>query len=809
MGGGRVQSSGMRVGVGYWCIRWAAAFVRAGTLALALAILAGAQAEVGTIRGTVSDPAHDRVAQAAVTLDNALTGRKHGATTDAAGQFEFDNVPQGSYRLLVEAPGFQTLSTQVSVRSNVPLELELGLDVGARPESVTVQAPADLVQQEVTRTETVVDQEAIARLAPEVTRRDQLQAVVSSTPGWSTENDGLMHVRGVDDGALYVVDGIPIADRVDSLFSSAIPGEAVSSLDVISGNIPAEFGDRSGAVVVVQPKTGLAMPLQGTVALGAGTFRSGALRASAAGGTRRLGFYFAGTGDRSDRYLDPVDPRNFHDSGGSVSLFGRADWHPTGNDVVLLDLSADGSNFDVPNTLAQQIAGQRQRQRLRDNHQAVSWQHTWSARTLTNLAIFHHHYRAELSGSPFDTPLFAFQQRHHSRIGGMASVTHAGRGHTIKLGGQATRVSIAEFFSFAVTNVAAADEAGLSAHAESYTPSDPFVFRGDTARALASSYAQDDFSPVPNLTVNLGVRYDYSDLLVSKQQLSPRVGAVYYFKRSRTAVRASVNRLYMPPQVENLLLASSAQARSLSPFSSSGGGAAIPPERMWAYEAGVSQELPAQLRLSAAYWWRSFRNIDDPNLLFSTTIIFPNSVARAHAQGLDARLDVPQRHGWSAYLSYSNSRITEIGPLNGGLFLTDDFLEIGPDTRFTPDHDQRNVGSFAVSYTRPWRSAWASFSGRYESGVPLDLPAESLPDLSSRPGAGLVNFGTGRVKPWAVLGMSGGMDLLAAERVVVSAAVNVQNLTDRAFVFNFGNPFSGTHFGYPRMWAGELKFRFR
>ena len=118
---------------------------------------------------------------------------------------------------------------------------------------------------------------------------------------------------------------------------------------------------------------------------------------------------------------------------------------------------------------------------------------------------------------------------------------------------------------------------------------------------------------------------------------------------------ASFNRLYMPPQVENLLLASSPQARRLSPFTngSSRGGSDIAPETSSACEVGVSQQLPETLRLNLAYWRRDFRNIDDPNRLFSTTIIFPNSVAAAHAEGLDVRLDVPERHGWSGYLSYT------------------------------------------------------------------------------------------------------------------------------------------------------------
>ena len=83
-----------------------------------------------------------------------------------------------------------------------------------------------------------------------------------------------------------------------------------------------------------------------------------------------------------------------------------------------------------------------------------------------------------------------------------------------------------------------------------------------------------------------------------------------------------------------------------------------------------------------AYWWRQFTNIDDPNVLLGTTIIFPNSVEHAHAQGLDVRLNVPIRKGFSAYFTYTNNQVVEIGPVNGGLFLDDDFIDIGPGTRF-------------------------------------------------------------------------------------------------------------------------------
>ena len=132
-----------------------------------------------------------------------------------------------------------------------------------------------------------------------------------------------------------------------------------------------------------------------------------------------------------------------------------------------------------------------------------------------------------------------------------------------------------------------------------------------------------------------------------------------------------------------------------------------------------------------------FRNFDDPNVFFNTTVIFPNSVARGFARGLDVRLDVPRRRGWSGYVSYTNSRILQIGPINGGLFLTDEFVEIGPGTRFVPDHDQRNVGSFSVSYYHQRSGWWAALAGRHESGVP-SKSRKNAGDLMAEPGAELV-----------------------------------------------------------------------
>jgi outer membrane receptor protein involved in Fe transport len=561
--------------------------------------------EIGKISGTVTDSSGARISRAQILLENPLSGRQSQTLSDGQGQFQFENVPYGAYVVRISAAGFNSSATEIDVRSNVPVRLPVKLVISTTRLDLTVEA-RDILRHETPRTEIVIDENYI-KLAPTVVRRDQLQALVSTTPGWNTENDGLMHIRGVDDGTLYVVGGVPTPDRVDGLFAGSFNTDAITSLDIITGNIPAEFGDRSGAVVIVQPKSGLGTPLAGTLSLGEASFDSRDVSTTLGGGTRKWGLFFAGSGHQSDRFLDPVDPRNFNNIGGDVSLDLRADWNATDIDVVRMAGTLQGADFRVPDNELQEAAGQRQRQEVRHDHQSVSWQHSWSPNTLSDVAYFRNFFRSELIGSPFDTPLSASQNRHQTRQGMLASLTHATHGHTIKAGAETSRVSIDEFFGFAVTDPKAAEEAGISEAAMEFTPDNPFAFSDQVTRWTQALYAQDDFSPFRNLTVSAGLRYDHSNLLVSAQQASPRVGAIYYLPKTRTALRASFNRLYMPPQIENLLIASSQQARALSPFASAGGGADIRPETLSAWEVGFSQELSNSLRLNVAYWWRRYR----------------------------------------------------------------------------------------------------------------------------------------------------------------------------------------------------------
>ncbi len=768
-------------------------------------VAAFAQLQQGTIAGTVLDSDGRPVADIVITLLDELGRPVTAVTAGGAGQYRFANVAPGTYGLTADRPPLRAVVEGVHVAGALPVAVDLRLSA-VLAEQITVRAD----EPAATKTEITLAGETIRR-APARLRSRGLQDAIATTPGWSGEDNGLLHVRGVDDGFLFVIDGVPVYERIDGLFGVAPDPAMIDSVNVMTGYIPPEVGFKSGGVVEIRSASGVADRWAGSVDVGGGsdatrdvsTLGGGPLGARSA---LTLGL----TGLRSSRFLDPVHPDNLHNDGGTISGGGQLGVNVSPSSTLNVVFGFGRSHFDVPHGEEQEEAGQDQRQRIGTQWQTVSWQRAWSSSVISQAAGYHRNGSSQLFGSARDTPLFTDADRGLRRVGVLGSVTRDFGSHVLKGGGEAARLSLREDLLFAVTDEDEAEEAGLSDEAIEHDDDDPFVFHDTAAPTLFSLYLQDSFRAAPRLTVDIGVRADWSRMLVSAFQLSPRAGVAYHWPSTQTTVRGSLGRFFQPPQPENLLVASSPEARALSPFVDDGdGGAEVRPERQTALEAGIEQGLAGLARLDVAYWHRHVRNAADPNVFFGTTMIFPNTTDAGRASGVDVRLEAPRRAGWSGYVSYTNSHVVWFGPINGGLFLEQDVIEIGPGTAFTPDHDQRHVGSFGVSYDDERRGIWASLTGQYASGTPLELEEDDLDEVSERPGAELVDFERGRVRPRTAFDVLVGKRLYRGACLDLSARVSVLNIADRAYAFNFGNPFSGTHFGAGRTVGVSVRAAFR
>ncbi len=83
--------------------------------------------------------------------------------------------------------------------------------------------------------------------------------------------------------------------------------------------------------------------------------------------------------------------------------------------------------------------------------------------------------------------------------------------------------------------------------------------------------------------------------------------------------------------------------------------------------------------------------------------------------------------------------------------------------------------------------------GRHDSGVPLEVEVEALDELRARPALTWLTSNAAESSQWTIIDLAGGFELFREQRVCVRTQLGVENLMSKRFVYNFGNPFSGTH----------------
>jgi hypothetical protein len=98
-----------------------------------------------TLLGTITDQVGATIAGATVSLSNEDLNLALYASTGFDGQFRIDNLPAGSYKFRVEAPGFAALSDRLYLRGNGEERLSRTLSVATIEENVEVEDPQRFV----------------------------------------------------------------------------------------------------------------------------------------------------------------------------------------------------------------------------------------------------------------------------------------------------------------------------------------------------------------------------------------------------------------------------------------------------------------------------------------------------------------------------------------------------------------------------------------------------------------------------------------------------------------------------------------
>ncbi len=179
--------------------------------------IAAAYADTGaSLTGSVKDPQGRAVPGAALTLVSRSGGTSSATTSDSAGAYRFQGLPEGDYLVRCEAAGFAPflaedvhLSTGAAESRDVALQL-----AGVREQLVVTASNTPQAPEEVSKAVTVIDQaDADARDS------STLSDVVALAPGVRMQQLGgpgaftTVQIRGLrDQDTAVLVDGLRLRD---------------------------------------------------------------------------------------------------------------------------------------------------------------------------------------------------------------------------------------------------------------------------------------------------------------------------------------------------------------------------------------------------------------------------------------------------------------------------------------------------------------------------------------------------------------------------------------------------------------------
>ena len=750
-----------------------------------------AQIMEGELRVTVHDPAGRAVA-ARVELAARNPQFRTETQADLAGHVRLIRLPQGVYRLAVTHDGFEPFIDTIEVRSPVPQDKHVTLKIGAVATEITVQATAPLLDHAEPGLVMQSGREQLEETLGTTLGRSTID-VIATMPGWLLEANAVLHPRGSEYDTQYVIDGMPLYDNRSIGFAPAFENSEFEAVNIMTAAIPAEYGRRLGGVIALDTRRVSRLGHASEASFQTGSY--GTYFGSLAHQFRadRTAVSLGAHGGHTGRYLDSPSLENFTNKASAGGFNARFDQDFSDRDRVTLYLRTNRTGFLVPNDFVQQTAGQRQDRISAETAGQVHYQHTFSSRALGSVRGMVRDLTAKLWSNTLSTPVNVDQDRGFREEAAIGSITLEGKHHMLKFGGDLRINKIRESFRFAV---------------QEELPEFDLEFSDRRRSTEAAAFIQDDFRS-GNFAAKVGLRVDYYNLLIKDTAVSPRIALSFYLPGADALLRASYDRTFHPPPMENLLLSSAAASFD---FDDVEGALAVPASRANFFEVGLRKPFANRLRMDVSHYWRTFRNYIDDDVFINTGLSFPITFDTARIQGTEVRLEMPPWRGISSFVSYSNMVGKASSPVTGGLFVQGGEPEELRDVveRFPISQDQRNTLAAQVRL-EPHPRIWFMTGVRYGSGLPVELE-EGEDNGNAQPISQAildkVNFERGRIRSNFSLDFASGLRLWERESRSVSVQFDVRNATDRLNVINFSGLFSGTALAPGSQFTFQIRTRF-
>ncbi|MBI4873115.1 MAG: carboxypeptidase regulatory-like domain-containing protein [Acidobacteria bacterium] len=231
-------------------------------LSLVFAASAFGQSPQAAISGVIKDPQGAAVPGVEVMATELATGVKTAVRSNESGFYSLRPLPIGSYRVTADLTGFRRhVREGIVLTTGQSLELNIGLEVGAVAESVTVSARASLLETRNSDASQLVESQSIEDMPLGDRRAMNLieitgAAVFVDYDDGSKPNFSLAGGRTQSQG--FMIDGGTAQNMRIGIgqIDTDPPVESLQEVKIMANGFSAEYGGSAGGVIVANTKSG-------------------------------------------------------------------------------------------------------------------------------------------------------------------------------------------------------------------------------------------------------------------------------------------------------------------------------------------------------------------------------------------------------------------------------------------------------------------------------------------------------------------------------------------------------------------------
>ena len=537
-----------------------------------------------------------------------------------------------------------------------------------------------------------------------------LDTVLLQAPGVTQDSYGVVHVRNEHGNLQYRLNGVIVPQSISG-FGTTFDPRIASSIDLITGTLPAQYGFQTAGIVNFKTHEGQ-LESGGEVGIYGGSFGRIEPSAMLQGSAGNLSYFVSGTYLRDDLGIEnPLPTKHaIHDRttqfrpfayvsdtvspSSRISIFGGSF---VGN-FQIPDIKGVGGQYYVNGTHTYDAGKLDQNQREITHYAVAAFQYSGNALNF-QIAPFIRYSKTLFTPDPNQGDIIFNGFADRAKLSSLASGIQADASQTL---GSAHTLRFGAFFQNEHTrsDVLSTVLPASGAIDCKITPDCPLIMIADKTSKngqLYGLYLEDEWKLTPTLTFNFGARYDRVRAYTHEQQLSPRANLVWK-PTGKTTLHVGYARNFTPPPQELIAPAALSLYTGTTKQPEILTDDRVQAEREHYFDGGVEQIVAPGAKIAIDAYYKLKRNLLDEGQFGSAILLSPFNYAKGYAWGVE--LSGNYTHG--ALDLYANlARGQEKGKdiiSSQYFFAADELAYIANHYIFT-DHSQKWTASGGASYT--------------------------------------------------------------------------------------------------------------